>query len=72
MPKRYTLKTIRQAEATCVACGCTDTHACDGGCSWIWVDRDSGRGRCSNCSIADQVTNSQVLPPLAGGSQREG
>jgi hypothetical protein len=20
----------------CIGCGCTDEHACEGGCSWAW------------------------------------
>lgn len=37
---------------TCIGCGCDDNHACvtDGvGCSWLAVDRDTGRGVCSSC-----------------------
>ncbi len=32
------------AERTCRKCGCTDTHACEGGC--FWVDSDL----CSTCA----------------------
>ena len=28
----------------CVKCGCTDEHACVGGCSWVTADR------CSRCA----------------------
>lgn len=35
--------------ATCIACKCTDTRACLGGCSWLGVNRDDGTGVCSNC-----------------------
>ena len=38
-------------EATCIRCGCTDSKACEGGCSWLWVDRKIGRGLCSQCEI---------------------
>lgn len=31
---------------TCRVCGCTDEHACDGGCWWV----DSSRTLCSTCS----------------------
>ncbi len=34
----------------CIGCGCTDQHACAGGCSWIV--RDAGVGVCSSCSQA--------------------
>lgn len=39
---------------TCIGCGCDDLHACDAGCSWLRVDRDTGIGVCSECP--DQVT----------------
>jgi len=29
----------------CAACGCTDEHACEGGCSWVDVDHTI----CSAC-----------------------
>lgn len=35
-------------EAACAGCGCTDSRACEGGCSWIHIDRDQGWGVCSN------------------------
>ncbi len=38
-------------EATCIRCGCSDSAACEMGCSWIWVDRLVGRGLCSACEI---------------------
>lgn len=40
------------SESTCIHCGCTDTHACDGGCYWARVDRVSGFGVCSACPSA--------------------
>lgn len=33
----------------CVGCGCTDTQACPGGCTWLIVDEDAGEGACSRC-----------------------
>lgn len=36
--------------ATCIGCGCTDTHACPGvPCHWIQVDYAAGVGVCSAC-----------------------
>lgn len=38
--------------STCIGCGCTDEHACPGGCSWLRVDSvdaHAGLGVCSNC-----------------------
>lgn len=37
------------AEARCVACGCTDSRACVGGCWWIALDRSRRIGLCSCC-----------------------
>ena len=37
-------------EAKCIKCGCTDSQACPEGCSWKWVDRDTGRGLCTSCA----------------------
>lgn len=44
-------KTVRFWEEirTCRVCGCTDDHACEGGC-W-WVDRDL----CSSCALTAEV-----------------
>ena len=47
--------TIR--EATCIACGCTDSRACDGGCSWQWVDREAGRGLCTSCEEMEEASD---------------
>ncbi|MGD0585570.1 MAG: ParB/RepB/Spo0J family partition protein [Oryzomonas sp.] len=47
-PKTSTISAV----ATCIGCGCDDNHACagDGGpCSWIVVDRQTGKGVCSEC-----------------------
>jgi hypothetical protein len=34
---------------TCVACGCTDDHACPGGCAWVAQNLKSLQGICSEC-----------------------
>lgn len=36
--------------AVCIGCGCTDLRACEGGCSWLAVDRGKGIGVCSRCA----------------------
>jgi len=36
--------------AICVGCGCSDDRACEGGCSWLAVDRGKGIGVCSRCA----------------------
>lgn len=38
-------------QAKCITCGCTDRRACVGGCSWTWVDRSTGTGECSRCTV---------------------
>lgn len=35
-------------DRTCIMCGCTDSHACPGGCSWTERGPD-GTGLCSRC-----------------------
>ena len=46
-------KTRSRAEATCIGCGCTDSHACVNEwhepCHWLKVDRRAGLGVCSAC-----------------------
>jgi hypothetical protein len=36
--------------AECVVCSCTDLEACEGGCSWLVVDREKRVGVCSSCA----------------------
>jgi hypothetical protein len=36
-------------ERVCLGCGCSDMHACENGCFWLEIDRDSGFGICSEC-----------------------
>lgn len=50
------------AEATCIGCGCTDSHGCPEGCYWLAVDRAAGRGVCSSCR--------GHMPPLFPPEQR--
>lgn len=35
-------------DATCLACGCTDSNACEEGCSWQYVCRIRQVGICNN------------------------
>ena len=39
----------RTKDRTCVYCGCTDSHACDGGCFWIVTFQYGNVGVCSHC-----------------------
>lgn len=34
---------------TCIACGCDDLHACEGGCYWLRADPIRGVGVCNTC-----------------------
>jgi hypothetical protein len=43
-------------ERTCVHCGCTDSHACPGGCSWVVLHKHTPTGVCSNCAITPAGT----------------
>jgi hypothetical protein len=36
---------------TCIECGCTESQACPGGCSWIELDKDTNVGLCSKCVL---------------------
>lgn len=45
--------------ATCTGCGCTDDRACLGDCWWLAVDREAGKGVCSNCGDHLQAFNDQ-------------
>lgn len=39
-------------EASCIGCGCTDSHACvheEVPCHWLRLDRVNGKGVCSAC-----------------------
>lgn len=38
------------SERMCRGCGCTDSHACPGGCSWAALDVDDDTGICSRCA----------------------
>lgn len=37
-------------QRTCRGCGCTDSHACPGGCSWVLLDLPTPTGVCSACA----------------------
>lgn len=43
---------------TCRVCGCTDNHACPGGCYWVEPDL------CSRCADAHQKTRNVTNDPL--------
>lgn len=39
-------------EPTCTNCGCTEMAACEGGCSWVQLDKTTNAGLCSACAEA--------------------
>lgn len=45
------LRRLAFQKRACRVCGCTDDHACEGGC--CWVDKDL----CSTCADKDQSAN---------------
>lgn len=47
------------AEATCIECGCTESQACEGGCSWAVLEASIGYGVCSRCVASNAW---QLLP----------
>ncbi len=47
--KRTSHKRTKTKAGTCRVCGCTDEHACPGGCYWVEPDL------CSACAEADSV-----------------
>jgi hypothetical protein len=42
----------------CIGCGCDDDHACEGGCSWLRIDRDESLGVCSSCAHVEAAWDS--------------
>lgn len=43
---------VNYGERTCVVCGCTDSRACAGGCSWVETHPATPTGVCSTCAGA--------------------
>lgn len=56
-------RVYKQPEATCIGCGCTDSRACAGGCSWLRLDRHKRVGVCSQCEddLARWVAGDRAL-----------
>jgi len=51
--------TSLRPEATCVYCGCTDSKACPGGCTWVELHQHTPTGVCSGCT--EHVKGKHVL-----------
>lgn len=45
--------TNTKSERVCKECGCTDNHACEGGCFWVKDDL------CSKCYDKKQIAGSK-------------
>jgi len=43
------MKIVNPTDRTCIYCGCTDSHACAGGCSWVITFEYGNAGVCSEC-----------------------
>jgi hypothetical protein len=39
----------------CEKCGCTEAHACEGGCAWDPVALDGGHYICNRCTGRHQL-----------------
>lgn len=57
-------------EATCIGCGCTDSHAClplvGNPCHWLKVDRKLKLGVCSECEHKLEEFERRVAENLEG------
>jgi hypothetical protein len=38
------------AESKCLICGCVESRACPGGCSWMHLDIEGDYGLCTTCA----------------------
>jgi Holliday junction resolvasome RuvABC endonuclease subunit len=67
------ISTVKPVVPTCRACGCTEDHACRGGCAWA----DEGKTICTRCSTGtrtvmgldpsiDNLGWGVILPPPVG------
>ena len=63
----YAIRTVQQERpvATCIECGCDDSHACAEGCFWLRLDRKTGLGLCS-AQERIRSSASRVLAPPPG------
>jgi len=43
------MMTLIRLEPTCIKCGCTWDNACEGGCSWTFLNKKTNEGLCSAC-----------------------
>lgn len=57
------VKSPIQTDRTCIYCGCTDSKACRGGCSWVITFQFGNVGVCSSC-IAPHAPFKAAIEPL--------
>lgn len=50
-------------DAVCTHCGCTDSRACPGGCTWYRVDYEARVGLCTSC--VDQLLEALASKPVS-------
>jgi len=53
---------------TCTHCACTEAAACQGGCSWVKLDKTTNAGVCSRCAPVKQAAKKagkRKAPPSA-------
>lgn len=59
--------------AQCIGCGCDDLYACmPNACSWLVVNRATGRGVCSSCPQflpTFEIINQRSVAMMPGMSQ---
>ncbi len=60
---------MTDGESRCVGCGCTDARACEGGCSWLMVNRRLRIGVCSECETTENELKFKAAVRKAKGKK---
>lgn len=63
MKLKWKLMKNKPTIATCIGCGCDDANACEGGCGWISVNRETQRGVCTRCPQHQTKFLAEQSPP---------
>ena len=53
--KLYIEHINKEKQGICIRCGCVDSRGCPDGCYWVWINRSTGRGLCSQCEPVDEI-----------------
>lgn len=48
-------------ERTCVYCGCTESRACAGGCTWVEKHAHTPTGVCSQCATRENLGEGVIM-----------